>query len=98
MILRWAWDPDKNEYNRRTHGITFENAVRVFDDPFAATREDPYPFEQRWRTMGQVDSLIIQVIHTLPGNYATNGDAVGRIISARKATRRERNAYEQGTF
>lgn len=41
--MRWTWDPAKNRTNRRSHGINFEAAIYVFDDPLAATREDPYP-------------------------------------------------------
>jgi len=89
--LLWAWNPDKNDYNRRTHGIAFEVAANVFDDPFAATFDDPYPYEQRWRTIGMVGSSLIIVVHTWH-EYGY----VGRIISARMATRYERFIYEEG--
>jgi uncharacterized DUF497 family protein len=99
--LRWTWDPEKNRVNRRDHKVSFEIAERVFGDPLAITLPDPYPNEQRWRTIGkpstQVD-VILFVVHTWPAEN-DGSEEVGRIIiSARKATRYERRAYEEGTF
>ena len=96
--MRWEWDTDKNETNRRTHGLSFETTTLVFGDPFAATREDPYPHEQRWRTMGMVGPVVVMVVHTWPEVSPETGDEVGRIISARKATRHERKAYEKKQY
>lgn len=96
--MRWIWDEDKNRANRRKHGIRFENAILVFDDPLAVTREDPYPYERRWQTIGQVRAVAIVVIHAWLEPDCRNGEPAGRIISARKATNRERNAYEEGTY
>ena len=96
--MRWTWDEDKNLANRQKHGIRFENAVLVFDDPLAVTREDPYPHERRLQTIGQVRSVVIVVIHAWSEPGYLNGESIGRIISARKATRRERNAYEEGNY
>ena len=94
--LRWTWDPAKNRANRRAHGLSFEAAVFVFSDPVSATREDPYPNEQRWRTIGMVGGLVVTVVHTWPDVDRATGEEIGRIISARKATRHERMAYEEG--
>ena len=55
-------------------------------------------YEQRWRTMGMVGTVVLIVVHTWPGFDSEIGDEVGRIISARKATRHERKAYEEGHF
>ena len=96
--MRWQWDSSKNETNRRTHGLSFETAMLVFDDPLAATIEDPYPGEQRWRTMGVVGTVIVVVVHTSPEPDLETGEEIGRIISARRATKRERAAYEEGQF
>ncbi len=93
----WEWDPAKNAANRRDHGLSFETAVLVFEDPLAATVEDPYPYERRWRTTGMVGAVVLMVAHTWPERNAVTGNEVGRIISARKATSHERNAYEEGT-
>ena len=94
--MRWTWDETKNEANPRTHGLSFEAAVYVFDDPISATQEDPFPHEQRWRTIGMVGTQVVMVVHTWPDIDAKTADESGRIISARKATRREREAYEEG--
>ena len=96
--MRWAWDQDKNDANLRAHGLTFGDAVFVFDDPMSATQEDPYPYEQRWRTIGMVGTQVVMVVHTWPDLDTEGGEELGRIISARKATRLEREAYEEGHY
>ena len=96
--MRWTWDPDKNEINKRKHRISFETAVQVFDDPLFVMIEDSYPYERRWRTFGYVASSIIVVIHTWPEYDAAAGESVGRVISARRATRHERITYEEDRF
>ena len=95
---RWEWDPNKNEANQRKHGLSFQTAVLAFDDPLAVTDDDPYPHEQRWRTTGMVNDLLVVVVHTLPKADARTGHEIGRIISARKATKRERDDHEQGDY
>ncbi len=92
--LRWTWDPAKNAVNWMEHGLDFETAQFVFDDPLSMTRSDPYAEEARWRTMGRIGSVVVMVIHTWP----EAGEGVGRIISARKATRHERKAYDEGEY
>ena len=94
--MRWAWDQAKSEANLRAHGLSFTAAVFVFDDPMSATREDPHPYEQRWRTIGMVGTQVVMVVHTWPESDTQTGEEIGRIISARKATRREREVYEEG--
>jgi hypothetical protein len=96
--LRWTWDPRKNSANKRAHGLSFETAQRVFDDPLAVSRADPTSGEERWQTMGMIGSVVVLVVHTWPDESGKNGEAVGRIISARKATSHERKAYEEGDF
>ena len=98
--LRWIWDPEKARINRRDHKVSFEIAKIVFDDPLAITLPNPYPDEERWRTIGTPSGLsdvVLLVVHTWPAEDEA-GEQVGRIISARKATRHERRAYEEGTF
>ena len=82
----------------QAHSLSFEVAVFVFDDLMSATREDLYPYEQRWRTMGMVGTQVVMVVHTWPELDAETGEGIGRIIPARKATRREREAYEEGNY
>ena len=80
----------------RQHGISFEEAVRVFADPMAVTRQDRIENgEQRWQTIGAVGGFtLLLVAHTLWDDEA--GIEVVRIISARRADRKERRIYENG--
>lgn len=99
--MRWTWDPEKSRTNKRDHGVSFEIAQLVFDDPLAVTLPDPYEGEERWRTIGSPSTespVVLFVVHTWPEPEEPDGEEVGRIISARKATSRERNAYEQEQF
>jgi uncharacterized DUF497 family protein len=94
--VRWTWDRDKAVANRLKHGLSFETAVLVFDDPLHASRPDPHPDGDRWHTIGLVGPAMLLVVHTWPEE--SEGEQVGRIISARKATAHERRAYEEGNF
>jgi hypothetical protein len=95
--LRWVWDVRKDRSNRRTHGLSFDAALLVFDDPLAASRPDTSTDEERWQTVGAIENVIVFVVHTWP-EPDESGEEVGRIISARKATAHERKAYEEGNF
>jgi uncharacterized DUF497 family protein len=89
--LSWIWDENKNDANKQKHKISFEVAQYVFDDPMYSTDKDPHPYEERFRTIGMVEGILILVVHTL-----TDGDdKTGRIISARNPTHHERIAYEE---
>lgn len=97
VAMRWTWDPDKAAANRVKHGLSFETAVLVFDDPLHASKPDPHPDGNRCHTIGLVGPVLLLVIHTWP-EETEEGEPVGRIISARKATAHERRAYEEGSF
>lgn len=90
MIL--VWDETKNRLNRRKHGISFEAAARVFDDPGAVSYiERVVDGEERWNTIGFAASLaILLIVHTVEEE---NGEEKIRIISARNANRREQSVY-----
>ena len=90
--MDWTWDPEKDRINQAKHRISFSAAQLVFHDLNLVTEEDDYPHEQRWRTTGRTLQVLITVIHTWPTRQAEPG----RIISARKASRRERRTYEEG--
>jgi uncharacterized protein len=92
--VSWIWDPRKDRANRRKHGLSFATAQLVFDDPLALSRPDPSVDEERWQTVGRIGNAYVFVIHTWPAG----DEGTGRIISARKATRHERIAYEEGRF
>lgn len=91
----FEWDPKKSEANRRKHGIDFERAREVFFDPLAKrTFEGDEHGEARWRTIGENRRRLFVVTHTTEEEGETE---IIRIISARKATRTERRAYEGET-
>jgi hypothetical protein len=90
--MRVVWDPRKAEANLAKHGVSIEEASTVFLDPLAATGADPDHSvgESRWITFGVSDrGRLLVVSHT-------EEDDIIRIISARLATRAERNLYEEG--
>ena len=87
--MSYEWDPNKEKSNFRKHGIKFADAVGVFEDENAITMEDDDARESRFITIG-MDFLnrILVVVYTFR-------NIVIRIISARKATARERKIYEE---
>jgi uncharacterized DUF497 family protein len=96
--FRFEWDEVKNRSNQRKHdGVSFEEASQVFHDPLHLSVQDRVENgEPRWQTFGLVRGFMILVVaHTI-----TEQDAEGlpveviRIISARRATPRERKRYE----
>lgn len=91
MKFRFEWDPRKAASNLAKHGVSFEEAGSVFNDPLAYTFADPDHSidEDRMLTFGLSSAgRLLAVISTERGTAL-------RIVSARKATRRERSNYEQ---
>jgi len=86
-IHGYEWDPRKAKQNLRKHGIAFSDAVSVFFDDSAITIEDINPEEERFATLG-MDALgrILVLV------YTWREDNI-RMISARKATEKERKQY-----
>jgi uncharacterized DUF497 family protein len=86
--VEFEWDRRKAAANRRKHGIELLDAVIVFDDDRAITLVDEHPTEERYVTFGMdAQGRVLAVSYTIRGNSV-------RIISARRATRRERAQYE----
>ena len=94
MPTRLEWDPAKNLINQSKHGLSFEVASHVFEDPFQLAVQDRVEGgEERWQTLGAVAGMVIVLVaHTV---HDDDGVEVIRIISARKANSRERQRYEQ---
>jgi hypothetical protein len=93
MTLRFDWDEDKNRSNRKKHAIWFEEAQTVFDD--AAARvffdDEHSSDEDRFVIIGISSAArLLVVVHCV-----RMGGSIIRIISARKATKKERNTYEE---
>lgn len=93
--MRFEWDEKKNLANRRKHRVSFETATLVFEDPHAISLlERIEEGEERWQTVGMAGGVLVMfVAHTY---RESDGEEVVRIISARKATPRERSMYEEG--
>jgi uncharacterized DUF497 family protein len=91
-MFKFEWDYQKAERNLRKHGVSFDEAVSVFGDELALTFSDTdhAETEDRSRTYGISNKTrLLVVIHTERKNNV-------RIISARKATRYEKNIYDNG--
>ena len=91
--MEFEWDPAKATRNVAKHGVSFPEAATVFGDPLAMTYFDPdhSKDEDRFITFGHSNSGQLLVV-----SHTDREDGI-RIISARRATRRERKAYEEGT-
>jgi hypothetical protein len=89
--VRYEWDSRKARANVLKHGVGFADAVGALEDELALTRDADDPREARFVTIG-MDYLarVVVVVYTWRG-------AAIRIISARKATARERARYEAGS-
>lgn len=87
-LMEYEWDQDKADSNLQKHKVDFADAAHALEDENALTMEDLDLGEQRFITMG-TDALgrLLVVVYTWRGERI-------RVISARKATRRERNQYE----
>ena len=87
---------DKAEGNVKKHAVSFEIAQSIFDDPFhLSVLDSRHPDEERWVTIGQsVHDKTLVVAHAYC--VIKNGQELVRIISARKATKKEKRQYEEG--
>jgi hypothetical protein len=89
--LRFVWDARKAQTNLAKHGITFREATQAFRDNHGVLRHDPLHStdEDRWILIGVAfrERLLVVV-------FTEDGDKI-RIISARRATRREQDDYEE---
>ncbi len=91
--LQFCWDDAKAASNVEKHGVSFELATFVFDDPMRLERADVFAEgECRSIVTGRVNDRILTVVYTAPE------DDLYRIISARPATPSERDDYEQDLF
>lgn len=94
--MYFIWDKRKNKTNLKKHGVDFEVAKLVFDDPhLISTLDERFSYrEERWYNLGSAAGIVILfVAHTLEKNE--NEEEIIRIISARKANKSERQRYLQ---
>lgn len=93
----FEWDDHKNRSNQKKHGVAFEEARTIFFDPNILTKPDPdhSVIEERWLSIGISEHLRALIV----AHIELTSDPVPhmRIISARKATRKERQQYTEKT-
>jgi uncharacterized DUF497 family protein len=92
MERLFEWDENKAASNLKKHKISFDEAVLVFDDPFVFTEQDRIENgEYRWQSIGMISGfLFILVVHTI---HVDETSEIIRIISARRADKKERERY-----
>ncbi|MBN8430162.1 BrnT family toxin [Microbulbifer salipaludis] len=92
--MEFEWDENKNQSNWLKHRVDFADAIHIFLDDDRVEREDTRKDygESRFQTIGTTEHGILFVIYT-----ERNGDTI-RLISARKANRKERGFYASGVF
>ncbi len=88
--LRYVWDNAKNTRNQEKHGISFEDAVEIFDGPTIEGQDNRFDYgENRMFAIGTMRGLEVTVV------YTDRGYDERRIISARRSSRSERRAWHQ---
>jgi uncharacterized protein len=90
--MRFDWDENKAVSNRSKHGVSFEEAKTVFDDPLYVDFYDPAHSEEedRYLILGESSQRRLLI-----ASYTERGNLI-RLISAREVTRTERKVYEEG--
>ena len=96
--MKFEWDDNKNKINQKNHGLTFELAHEVFDDPLQISRMD-FIFnyrEERWITLGSTKASTKNAKILVVANlfFTDDGEEIIRIISARHANVKEVKTYE----
>ena len=92
MAFTFEWDPGKAAANHRKHGVSFDEAATAFADPFGIVVDDPPHSAGETRVVLLDHSESSRVLAVM---FTERGDRI-RLISARKATRREHRHYEEG--
>ena len=90
--MQFEWSENKAASNLSKHGVSFEEAKTVFEDPLYVDFYDPdhSEDEERYLIVGQSSRGRLLIV-----SYTERGDSI-RLISARELTREERSAYEEG--
>jgi uncharacterized DUF497 family protein len=91
--MQFEWNINKNQLNKKKHGLSFEIASFVFEDPYLLSVPDNrYHYsEERWQSLGLIQQVLIYIAHTVKED--DNGEEIIRIISARAATSSETKQY-----
>lgn len=94
LQVEFEWDPSKNRSNIVKHGIDFETAKLLFDDPHhLAFLDRVTDGEERWLAIGAISGIaVVVVVHTY---RLRHGEEIIRMISARQASKNERKLYAE---
>jgi uncharacterized DUF497 family protein len=88
--MRYEWDEAKNRINVAKHGLDFADAAQILTGPCVTFVDDRFDYgEERLISLGMLDGRVVVIAH------APRGPEVTRIISMRKANRREQKTYHQ---
>ena len=88
-MIEIEFDPAKDAVNRRKHGISLAAAALLFEGSTIRVPDKRFDYrEERWRIVGRIDAETFTACYTIRGR-------IYRIISVRRASRKERKAYEQ---
>jgi uncharacterized DUF497 family protein len=87
--MKLEWDKNKNKLNKEKHGLDFSDVEEVFSGPTVFFEDSRHAYgESRWVVYGLLDDVVVCVVYT-------DRDDVIRVISMRKANKRERGKYEK---
>jgi uncharacterized protein len=90
--MEFEWDENKRQSNLTKHGIDFVDAAKIFNRPVLERVDNRYDYEEtRISALGEENGIVLFVVYTWRGE-------VRRIISARRATKRERNKYYKSIY
>ncbi|MCE3237495.1 MAG: hypothetical protein K0R24_476 [Gammaproteobacteria bacterium] len=87
-MKHFEWDKQKKATNLDKHGIDFIDAVKIFNDPNRIESSNRFQEEERFQTIGLIHDIVIFVVYTIRKNRK-------RIISARRASKNEREKYDK---
>ncbi|MEI8371594.1 MAG: BrnT family toxin [Planctomycetota bacterium] len=94
MALQFEWDEDKAVSNLQKHGVSFDEASTVFTNPLAVLFDDEEHSDDEIREIAIGHTILQRLVLVF---FTERGEDLIRIISARKATKRERRDHEEGT-
>lgn len=95
--LSFTWDDEKNASNRVKHGLDFYDAAEIFFGLKVYTEQTSFsPDEERWKIFGYIADIDVGLLCVVFTWREADGEKVIRIISARRAKRKERVLYEKG--
>lgn len=87
--MRFERDPEKSEGNMQKHKVSFEEAIEIWDDPDLMVVHAKKKGEKRLMAIGRTYAMLLSVVHT------EGGEETIRVISARRATEREKKSHER---